>query len=162
MNLKKFLVAGAALVVFAFAGIGTASASDPIVVEPTGGEGCVSPAGDTCTYTSTRTGGYVARGDAWSMTVSIPTVAPSVPCPPNTNDPRDTNCDGKLTYTFGPGNAPPQGCSLWPANTTVTISAGANSGIAAGNPFLKQTDGTAPSNECPGGRLPNRTDATPQ
>jgi hypothetical protein len=159
MNLKKLVLAGAVLGALAFAG--TSSASDPIVVAPTGGEGCVSPAGDTCTYTSTRTGGYVARGDAWSMTVSIPTVAPSAICPPNTNDPRDTNCDGKLTYTFGPANAPPQGCSLWPAGTTVTISAGADSGIAAGNPFLMQTDGSV-NNECAGGRLPDRTDATPQ
>jgi hypothetical protein len=150
MNLKKFAVAGALVGVFAFAG--GASASDPIIVEPTGGQGCVSPAGDTCTYTSTRTGGYVARGDAWTLTVSIPTTA---------GDPRDVNLDGQLTYTFGPGNAPDQGCSLFPAGSTVTTSAGAASGIAAGNPFLQQTD-SAVTNACAGGQLPNRADATPQ
>lgn len=152
MNLKKLVVAGAVLGAFAFAG--SASASDPIIVEPTGGQGCVSPAGDTCTYTSTRTGGYVARGDAWSLTVSIPTTA---------GDPRDVNADGKLTYTFNQSTTPamPQGCSLFPAGSTVTTSAGANSGIAAGNPFLQQTDSSV-YNECAGGRLPDRTDATPQ
>jgi hypothetical protein len=150
MNLKKFAVSGALFGVLAFAG--GASASDPIIVEPTGGQGCVSQPGDTCTYTSTRTGGYVARGDAWALTVSIPTTA---------GDPRDVNLDGQLTYTFGPSNAPPQGCSLFPANSTVTTSAGANSGIAAGNPFLQQTDSSV-NNECAGGRLPDRTDATPQ
>jgi hypothetical protein len=161
MNLKKLVVAGAVLGAFAFAG--NASASEPIIVEPTGGQGCVSPAGDTCTYTSTRTGGYVARGSNWSLVVSIPTVAPSVPCPPNTADPRDTNCDGKLTYTFTAATLPamPQGCSLFPAGSTVTTSAGPSSAIAAGNPFLQQTDSSV-NNECAGGRLPNRTDATPQ
>jgi len=148
--LKKVAVAGALVGVLAFAG--GASASDPIFVEPTGGQGCVSVPGDTCTYTSTRTGGYVARGDAWTLTVSIPTTA---------GDPRDVNLDGQLTYTLGPSNALPQGCSLFPAGSTVTTNAGANSGIAAGNPFLQQTDSTI-SNECAGGRLPDRTDATPQ
>jgi hypothetical protein len=152
MTLKKLVLAGAVLGAFAFAG--SASASDPIIVEPTGGQGCVSPAGDTCTYTSTRTGGYVARGGAWSLTVSIPTTA---------GDPRDVNLDGQLTYTFNQSSSPamPQGCSLFPANSTVTTSAGANSAVAAGNPFLQQTDGTI-NNECAGGRLPDRTDATPQ
>jgi hypothetical protein len=152
MTLKKLVLAGAVLGAFAFAG--SASASEPIIVEPTGGQGCVSPAGDTCTYTSTRTGGYVARGSAWSLTVSIPTTA---------GDPRDVNLDGQLTYTFGPTSNPamPQGCSLFPAGSTVTTSAGANSAVAAGNPFLQQTDTTI-NNECAGGRLPDRTDATPQ
>jgi hypothetical protein len=150
MNLKKFAVAGALVGVLALAG--GASASDPIFVEPTGGQGCVSHPGDTCTYTSTRTGGYVANGSTWSLTVSIPTTA---------GDPRDVNLDGQLTYTFGPGNAPPQGCSLYPAGSTVTTSGGSSGGIAAGNPFLQQTDSTV-ANACAGGPLPDRTDATPQ
>lgn len=54
-----------------------------------------------------------------------------------------------------------QGCSLFPAGSTVTTSAGSNSGIAAGNPFLQQTDSSV-SNACAGGPLPDRTDATPQ
>ena len=150
MTLKKFAVTCALLGVLAVAA--TASASDPIFVAPTGGQGCVSHPGDTCTYTSTRTGGYVANGSAWSLTVAIPTTA---------GDPRDVNLDGQLTYTFGPGNAPPQGCSLFPAGSTVTTNAGASSGIAAGNPFLQQTDSSV-SNACAGGPLPDRTDATPQ
>jgi hypothetical protein len=152
MTLKKFAVAGALFGVLAFAA--SAPASDPIFVAPTGGQGCVSHPGDTCTYTTTRTGGYVANGSAWSLTVSIPTTA---------GDPRDVNLDGQLTYTFNPSSSPamPQGCSLFPAGSTVTTSAGANSGIAAGNPFLQQTDGSV-SNACAGGPLPDRTDATPQ
>jgi hypothetical protein len=158
--LRKLILASAVLGALVFGG--TAQASDPIVTPaPLSQEGCVSQPNDTCTYTSTRTGGYAARGDSWTMVVEIPTVAPSAECPPNTADPRDTNCDGKLTYTFSAANAPPQGCSLWPAGTTVTISAGASSGIAAGNPFPASSDGQV-NNECAGGRLPNRTDATPQ
>jgi hypothetical protein len=152
MNLKKFAVAGALLGALAFAG--SSSASDPINVEPTGGQGCVSHPGDTCTYTTTRTGGYVANGSTWSLTVSIPTTA---------GDPRDANADGQLTYTFNASSSPamPQGCSLFPAGSTVTTNAGAQGGIAAGNPFLQQTDSSV-SNACAGGPLPDRTDATPQ
>ena len=163
MNLKKLVLAGAFIGALAFVG-GSASASDPITTPaPASQEGCVSPAGDTCTYTSTRTGGFVARGSSWTLVVSVPTAAPSVPCPPNTADPRDTNCDGKLTYTFDASSTPamPQGCSLWPPGATVTTTAGSGSSIAAGNPFLAVTDSSV-SNECPGGRLPDRTDATPQ
>jgi hypothetical protein len=152
MTLKKFAVAGALVGVLVFAA--SASASDPIFVAPTGGQGCVSHPGDTCTYTSTRTGGYVANGSTWSLTVSIPTTA---------GDPRDANADGQLTYSFSASTSPamPQGCSLFPAGSTVTTSAGAQGGIAAGNPFLQQTDSSV-SNACAGGPLPDRTDATPQ
>jgi hypothetical protein len=163
MTLKKLVVAGAFLGALVFAG-SSASASDPITTPaPASQEGCVSPAGDTCTYTSTRTGGLVARGSAWTVVVSIPTTAPSVPCPPNTSDPRDTNCDGVLTYTLSASGTPaiPQGCSLWGPGATVTTIAGDASGVAAGNPFLALTDGSV-NNECAGGRLPDRTDVTPQ
>jgi hypothetical protein len=149
MNLKKLVLASAVLGAFAFAG--AASASDPITTPaPASQEGCVSAPGDTCTYTSTRTGGYVARGDSWSLTVSFPTTV---------GDPRDVNGDGKLTYTFTAASTPamPQGCALWAPGATVTTS----NGIAAGNPFLSVQDGVV-ANECPGGRLPDRTDATPR
>jgi hypothetical protein len=124
------MVGGAVVAALAFAG--TASASDPIVTPPPlSQEGCVSPAGDTCTYTATRDGGYVARGSAWSLVVTT----------------------SVATYTFGPSNAPPQGCGLWAPGATVTISAGGDSAIAAGNPFPAPADpGT--SNDCPGGKLP--------
>ncbi|HZI90239.1 MAG TPA: hypothetical protein VFD31_01260 [Thermoleophilaceae bacterium] len=144
---------GLAAFVSSTAFAGTASASDPITTPaPASQEGCVSPAGDTCTYTTTRTGGYVANGGAWSLVVAIPTTV---------GDPRDVNADGNLTYTFGPGNAPPQGCSLFGPGATITTSAGASSGIVAGNPFLAATD-SGVSNPCAGGSLPDRTDSTPQ
>lgn len=149
--MKNLIIGGALLTALAFAG--TASASDPIATPaPASQEGCVSPAGDTCTYTSTRTGGVVSNGGAWSVVVAIPTTA---------GDPRDVNADGNLTYTFGPGNAPPQGCSLFGPGATITTTAGAGSGVAAGNPFLAATDSQV-SNPCPGGSLPDRTDSTPQ
>ena len=102
--------------------------------------------GDSCTYTGTRAGGYVANGSTWSFVVDIPTAA---------GDPRDANLDGKLTYTFGPDNAPPVGCSLWPAGATVTVSAGSSGGIAGGNPF------PAPTDERPGQHLRRRHVAGP-
>ena len=130
----------------------TAIASDPIVTPaPLSQEGCVSAPGDTCTYTSTRTGGYAANGSAWTLVVSIPAVG----------DPRDVNLDGQLTYTITPSSGMPAGCSLFPAGSTVTTSAGANSGLAAGNPFPAPSD-SAVNNDCAGGSLPDRTDVTPQ
>jgi hypothetical protein len=130
-----------------------ASASDPIIVPaPISGEGCVSQPGDTCTYTATRTGGYAANGSNWSLVVSIPTTV---------GDPRDVNADGKLTYTISPTTPGEVGCGLYPAGATATTSAGANSGIAAGNPFPAPSDSVR-NNDCAGGVLPNRTDMTPQ
>jgi hypothetical protein len=79
-----------------FTWVGTAVASDPIIIAPTGQEGCVSPTGDTCTYTSTRDGGYAAQGTTWSVTVEIPA----------NGDPRDTILDGNLRYVFDASNAP--------------------------------------------------------
>jgi hypothetical protein len=122
---------------------GTAAASDPIIL-PTGQEGCVSPAGDTCTYTATRDGGIAAGGSTWQLTVTIPA----------NGDPRDTNLDGKLRYVFGPSNAPEQGCGLWGAGATITTSAGASGTIAGGNPFPAAADpvlGT--SNDCATGKI---------
>jgi hypothetical protein len=113
----------------ALAVAGTAVASDPIIL-PTGSEGCVSPAGDTCTYTSTRDGGYAARGASWTLTVEIPA----------NGDPRDTNVDGKLRYVFNSANAPEQGCGLFGPGSAVTTNGGANSQIAAGNPFPGASD----------------------
>jgi hypothetical protein len=139
----------------------SAAASDPITTPPPASqEGCVSQPNDTCTYTSTRTGGYVARGTTWSLVVSFPAPAP---VPPATCGARDVNCDGRLTYTFDSTTNPamPQGCALWGPGATVTTSGGATGGIAAGNPFLSPTDGQV-NNECAGGRLPDRTDTTPQ
>jgi hypothetical protein len=122
---------------------GTATASDPITL-PTGQEGCVSAPNDTCTYTATRDGGYAANGANWTLTVQIPA----------NGDPRDTNLDGKLRYVFSPSNAPKQGCGLWAAGATVTTSAGADSGIAGGNPVPGATDPVAGSaNDCAAGKI---------
>jgi hypothetical protein len=131
------------LLVGVLATVGTATASDPIIL-PTGQEGCVSPSGDTCTYTSTRDGGYAANGTTWTLTVEIPA----------NGDPRDTNLDGKLRYVFNSSNAPEQGCGLYGAGSTVTTNGGADSRIAAGNPFPGATDpviGT--SNDCAAGKI---------
>lgn len=122
---------------------GTAAASDPLIL-PTGQEGCVSPAGDTCTYTASRDGGYVADGSTWTLTVQIPA----------NGDPRDTNGDGKLRYVFDPSNAPEQGCGLWSAGATVTTSAGADGRIAAGNPIPGAADpALGSSNDCSAGKI---------
>jgi hypothetical protein len=119
-----------------------AAASDPIVL-PTGQEGCVSPAGDTCTYVPTRSGGYVANGSGWSLTVQIPA----------NGDPRDTNGDGKLRYVFTSANAPVQGCGLFDAGSTVT-TVGGDRGMAAGNPFPGAADGvTGDANDCATGSV---------
>jgi hypothetical protein len=129
-----------------------AFASDPITTPaPLSQEGCVSGPGDTCTYTSTRTGGYAANGSTWSLVISIPAAG----------DPRDVNLDGQLTYTIGPSNGIPQGCELFPAGSTVTTSGGSSGGVAGGNPFPGPSDGQV-DNGCDGGALPNRTDVTPQ
>lgn len=117
--MKKLLTVGALLGTLA-AGVTGASASDPIYVDQVGGQGCISPPGDTCTYNATRTGGYVAQGSTWSIDVVLP---------------------GGATAHYDPASgAPRQGCALWPAGSTVTIRAGASSAIAAGNPFPSQSD----------------------
>jgi hypothetical protein len=113
----------------ALAVTGTAVASDPIIL-PTGSEGCVSAPGDTCSYTSTRDGGYAAQGGSWTVTVEIPA----------NGDPRDTNGDGKLRYVFNSANAPEQGCGFFGPGSAVTTNAGADSGVAAGNPFPGASD----------------------
>ena len=150
--MKKGLVA--LLACLAMAPFGSASASDPITTPaPASQEGCVSQPGDTCTYTATRSGGLAAQGSTWSLVVNIPAAG----------DPRDVNLDGQLTYTFGPSNAPEMGCGLWDAGATVTTTAGSNGGLAAGNPFPAPADAvTGSANDCEGGKLPNRTDVTPQ
>jgi hypothetical protein len=137
----------------ALAFAGSASGSDPIVL-PTGQEGCVSPAGDTCSYSATRDGGYVANGTSWTLTISIPA----------NGDPRDTNGDGQLRYVFGPGNAPAQGCGMFAAGATVATSAGADGRMAAGNPIPGATDpALGSSNDCATGKVaadnPNYTPA---
>jgi hypothetical protein len=115
----------------------TASASDPIVL-PTGQEGCVSPAGDTCTFAPTRDGGYVANGSSWTLTVEIAA----------NGDARDTNGDGKLRYVFNSSNAPEQGCGFFGTGSTVTTFGG-DQGMAAGNPFPGASDGAIGSaNDC--------------
>jgi hypothetical protein len=120
----------------------SASASDPIVL-PTGQEGCVSQAGDTCTYTPTRSGGYVANGSGWSLTVKIPA----------NGDPRDTNLDGKLRYVFTTANAPAQGCGLFDAGSTVS-TVGGDRGMAAGNPIPGAADGAVgDANDCATGSV---------
>lgn len=124
------------------AGVSTASASDPISL-PTGQEGCVSPAGDTCTYTPTRSGGYVGNGSGWSVTVEIPA----------NGDPRDTNLDGKLRYVFTSANAPAQGCGFFDAGSTVT-TVGGDQGVAAGNPIPGAADAaTGDANDCATGSV---------
>ena len=128
-----FVAACCSLSVFAT----TASASDPIVL-PTGQEGCVSPAGDTCTVTTTRDGGYVANGSTWTLTVQIPA----------NGDLRDTNGDGKLRYVFNSSNGPEQGCGFIAAGSTLTTFGG-DQGMAAGNPFPGASDGAIGSaNDC--------------
>lgn len=139
--MKKAVLLG--VVVGALSMGGTAAASDPLIL-PTGQEGCVSPEGDTCTYTATRDGGYLANGSNWTLTVEIAA----------NGDLRDTNLDGKLRYVFGPGNAPEQGCGLWSAGATVTTNAGAGSRLAAGNPFPGATDPVVgASNDCATGKI---------
>jgi hypothetical protein len=131
----RTVLAAACCSLLAFAA--TAAASDPIVL-PTGQEGCVSPAGDTCTFTPTRDGGYVANGVGWTLTVEIPA----------NGDPRDTNLDGKLRYVFDPSNAPEQGCGFYGAGSTVTTFGG-DQGMAAGNPFPGASDAAVgDANDC--------------
>ena len=121
---------------------GTAFASEPIVL-PTGQEGCVSPSGDTCTYSPTRAGGYVAHGSSWSLTVVIPA----------NGDPRDTNSDGKLRYVFTSANAPAQGCGLFDPGSTVS-TVGGDQGMAAGNPIPGASDAVVGSaNDCATGKV---------
>src|SRR5215210_2868150 len=103
--------------------VGPATASDPIIL-PTGQEGCVSPPGDTCTYSPTRDGGYVGQG-GWTITVEIPA----------NGDVRDTNADGKLRYVFDASNAPVQSCWFFGAGSTLTPAAGSDVSVAAGNPI---------------------------
>jgi hypothetical protein len=140
--MRKVMLAGALLAMLSLAG-GTAVASDPLVL-PGGEEGCVSPPGDTCTYTATRSGGIAANGSTWTLTVQIPA----------NGDPRDTNLDGKLRYVFNSSNAPQEGCGLWSAGATVTTSGGAQGGIAAGNPFPGASDDVVGSNnDCDAGMI---------
>ena len=139
--MKKAVLLGA--IVAGLSVGGTAAASDPIVL-PTGSEGCVSPAGDTCTFSPTRDAGYVATGDAWTLTVTIPA----------NGDLRDTNLDGRLRYVFTSANAPEQGCGFIAPGSTLTTAAGDQSGLAAGNPFPGASDavvGTA--NDCATGKI---------
>jgi hypothetical protein len=131
---------------------GSATASDPIIL-PTGQEGCVSPAGDTCTFNPSRDGGLVSRGTTWSLTVEIPA----------NGDARDTNLDGKLRYVFNTSNAPEQGCGFFGAGSTVT-SYGGDGQVAAGNPFPGASDAALGSaNDCETGIVaagnPNYTPA---
>jgi hypothetical protein len=138
--MKKVVLSGALL--GAFACVGSAGASDPIIL-PTGQEGCVSNAGDTCTYQPTRDGGMASQGSTWTVTVEIPAPA---------GDPRDTNLDGKLRYVFDSTNAPEQGCGFFGAGSTVTTNAGADSRVAAGNPFPGASDAAlGDANNCDGG-----------
>ena len=138
--MKSAVLTGA--LVAALMAASSATASDPIVL-PSGQEGCVSPAGDTCTYSPTRTGGYAGQG-TWTITVTIPAAG----------DPRDTNLDGKLRYVFTPANAPAQGCGFIPAGSTATSSAGDSSGLAIGNPIPGATDAAAGSaNDCATGLI---------
>jgi hypothetical protein len=142
LTLRRLLLLAAGLASLTVAG--TAFASDPIIIAPTGQEGCVSPSGDTCTYTSTRDGGYAANGSNWTITVTIPA----------NGDPRDTNLDGKLRYVFSPANAPEQGCGFFGPGSTVTTSAGASTTVAAGNPFPGATDPVAGNaNDCSTGKV---------
>jgi hypothetical protein len=134
---KKLIAFGVGLSVFA--GGATAFASDPLIL-PGGEEGCVSPAGDTCTYAPTRSGGYAANGTTWSITVQIPA----------NGDARDTNGDGKLRYVFSSANAPDEGCGFFGVGSTVTTFGGSGSdGVAAGNRFPGASDAAIGSaNDC--------------
>ena len=138
--MKKVAMLG--VLVGALAYSGTAIASDPIIL-PGGFEGCVSPSGDTCTYTSTRDGGMIANGTTWTVTVEIPAAG----------DPRDTNLDGKLRYVFTASNAPEQGCGFFAAGSTVTTNGGSGQ-VAAGNPFPGASDAVIGSNnDCSTGKV---------
>jgi hypothetical protein len=105
---------------------------------PGGAEGCVVNGADvsgptgplshetTCTYTSTRNGGYAASGN-WTMTVTV----------------------GTTTTTYTPASAPPQGCTLWGPGTTVTVTRhDSQSFIAAGNPYPSASDAILPPRPC--------------
>ncbi len=137
---KAALLLGAVVGLLASGGI--ASASDPVIIAPTGQEGCVSQAGDTCTYTSTRDGGYAGNGD-WTLTVEIPA----------NGDPRDTNLDGLLRYVITPANAPEQGCGMFGAGSKVTTNV-ISGGLAAGNPFPGASDPVVgANNDCATGKI---------
>jgi hypothetical protein len=140
--MRKRVLAGMTLA--ALMSAAPAGASDPISL-PTGQEGCVAAPGDTCTYTPTRSAGYVTNGTGWTVTVVI--AAPA-------GDARDTNLDGKLRYVFTSANGPKQGCGLWGPGSTVTTAAGPSAPLAGGNPFPGAADpvlGTA--NDCPTGKV---------
>jgi hypothetical protein len=139
--LKRFVLLSATVGALVWAG--SALASDPIIL-PTGQEGCVSPAGDVCTYAASRDGGHVGQGTTWTLTIEIAA----------NGDPRDTNGDGKLRYVFNSANAPDQGCGMFAAGSIVTTSGGADGNVAAGNPIPGATDpvlGTA--NDCATGKV---------
>lgn len=128
--MKKITLLAAALGALAF-GANSAGASDPIFVPVVNGEGCVAVNGDSCSYTSTRSGGFVARG-TWTLTV-------------------DDDADGLVDRTFTSSDASQaqQGCGLWDPGAIVTVTASASSGIAAGNPFPVQSDPVlGDSNDC--------------
>jgi hypothetical protein len=148
--MRKVVLLSALLGALTYAG--TAMASDPIIL-PSGQEGCVSPPGDTCTYTSTRDGGYAANGATWTLTVEIAA----------NGDPRDTNGDGKLRYVFNSSNGPEQGCGFFGAGATVTTNGGADSSVAAGNPFPGASDPViGESNDCATGKIsPSNPNYTP-
>jgi hypothetical protein len=150
VTMKKAVLVGALLGTLVLGG--TAAASDPIIL-PSGQEGCVSQPGDTCTYTSTRDGGYAAGGSTWTLTVEIPA----------NGDPRDTNGDGKLRYVFNASNGPEQGCGFFGPGATVTTNGGADSSVAAGNPFPGASDAViGEQNDCPTGMIsPANNNYTP-
>jgi hypothetical protein len=77
----------------------------------------------------------VAQGSAWSLTIETKDALGAwTTTPENPND---------LPGVYGPAKPLPQGCSVWgQPGYRITVTAGADGGIAAGNPFPSPIDGT--------------------
>lgn len=135
--MRKILTVAAVLGLATFAG--TAAHADYL---PAGIEGCVtsSPGANTpnptgggithdgaCTYDATRSGGYVAGGSSWTITI------------------------GSTIYSAANGDPACQTDVIAPGDH-VTVDPGSNGFAAAGSPTPSVTDGVGPdsgNSTCP-------------
>ncbi|MDQ1403532.1 MAG: hypothetical protein QOG03_1848 [Actinomycetota bacterium] len=135
--MRKILTVAAALAMAALAG--SAAHADNL---PAGIEGCVAsspganvwnPTGGgfthdgACSYVAKRSGGYVAGGSSWSITV------------------------GATTFSAANGDPACQ-TSVIAIGDSVTVNPGSNGFIAAGSPTPSATDGQGPdsgNSTCP-------------
>jgi chitodextrinase len=117
--MKKKLILGGVLIALAALPVAPSLASEPVPTNPTGVEGCVVQANDSCTYTAKRSGGYVGNGDFLVTVVS-----------------------GAITKTYSHGDAVCTGVIA--AGDVVTVKTGATGQAPAGNPLPAAGDGTLP------------------